>query len=561
MVPGRHWLTFGLRRIATLGYFCKYRASPLSRTASRYQLSISHLDIQNKEEIAVVHMNINEVLKSKIVKVYRQDELYQEIMTNSKKAMAFEIVDDLVLRKSKNKVKQLCIPDDEEIKIVVLQNHHDAVTTAHPGTYRTYMKIKQWFWWPNMKSEIISYVKTCQVCLRHKSSSQKKQGMMKSLPIPQQCWESVSMDFITQLPESEGYDAIANCVCRLSKRAVYIPTQTDITAEGYAKLFFNHVVRTYGIPKEIISDRDSKFISKFWKSLMEIMGIKLAMTVAHRAQGDGQVERQNRVLEDSLRCFVSFHGKDWSAYLPAIEYAHATLVASTTGYSPFYLDTGRLPRDPMIEFDGLTSIQHLNEFAYKFAKERQVIITQAKKSMKRAQERQAEYYNKKRSPEEFDKGDWVLLATENLNLFHATNNPKVKSRKLAPRYIGPYCITRKLSRLNYEHQLPKTMPRLHKVFNIEHLKRCPGNPVQFSRRPLRKIAPVIIDAQGQELHIVEALQKFHVYCKKREFLVKWAGLPESENTWEYESTIKHVSHWQELLKDFKLQLQVNRGRV
>ena len=95
------------------------------------------------------------------------------------------------------------------------------------------------------------------------------------------------------------------------------------------------VVRHHGLPEVIISDRDSKFTSNFWKSLMRIMGVKLSMTTAHRAQADGQTERQNFVLEDALRCMISYQGSDWSHYLGTTEYAHATLVSASTGFSPF----------------------------------------------------------------------------------------------------------------------------------------------------------------------------------------------------------------------------------
>ncbi|KAF0775949.1 hypothetical protein AaE_000351 [Aphanomyces astaci] len=95
----------------------------------------------------------------------------------------------------------------------------------------------------------------------------------------------------------------------------------------------------------MISDRDPKFTSTFWKSLMEIMDIRQAMNTAGRAQADGATERQNRTLEDALRCQVSYLGQDWVDHLPTIEYAHQGLVQASTGLTPFKVDTGRKLRD------------------------------------------------------------------------------------------------------------------------------------------------------------------------------------------------------------------------
>ncbi|GMF40796.1 unnamed protein product [Phytophthora lilii] len=140
------------------------------------------------------------------------------------------------------------------------------------------------------------------------------------IPTPAECWEVVSMDFIMGLPASEGFDAIFVAVDKLSKRAKYAPTYSTANAQDTANLFFDAVVKHHGLPKVIISDRDSKFISDLWKSLMKLMVVKLSMTSAHRAQADGQTERQNLVLEDALRCTVSYHGDDWVKHLGTKEY-------------------------------------------------------------------------------------------------------------------------------------------------------------------------------------------------------------------------------------------------
>ncbi|KAF0764457.1 hypothetical protein AaE_003064 [Aphanomyces astaci] len=132
----------------------------------------------------------------------------------------------------------------------------------------------------------------------------------------------------------------------------------------------------------IISDRDPKFTSTFWKSLMEIMDIRQAMTTAGRAQADGATERQNRTLEDALRCQVSYLGQDWIDHLPTIEYAHQGLVQTSTGLTPFEVDTGRKLRNPAV-----SSSLPKNDFAKNFAEHRKEVIRMAHENLTKAQKR------------------------------------------------------------------------------------------------------------------------------------------------------------------------------
>ncbi|KAG2887218.1 hypothetical protein PC119_g19808 [Phytophthora cactorum] len=200
--------------------------------------------------------------------------------------------------------------EDRKLRLDVIHNAHDAAIMAHPGIRRAQLAAAQWYFWPNMDLGIKAYVQSCESCMRYKSSTGRKTGKLQPIPLPATCWDVVSTDFITHLPVSDGFDAIMVVDDKLSKRPVYIPTHTTATAEDTAKLFFNNVIRYYGIPSTIISDRDPKFTSKFWTALVNLMKVKTAMTTAHRAQADGQTERQNRTLEDSLRCCISYHGND-----------------------------------------------------------------------------------------------------------------------------------------------------------------------------------------------------------------------------------------------------------
>ena len=129
--------------------------------------------------------------------------------------------------------------------------------------------------------------------------------------VPQGPWESVSMDFITQLPKTaSGYDAILVVVDRLIKMARFVPTTTDVSAKEIAALFLREVFRMFGMPQELITDRDPRFTGKFFAEVCRLLGVKQCLSTAYHPQSDGQTERMNRVLEDMLRHYVNPRGTD-----------------------------------------------------------------------------------------------------------------------------------------------------------------------------------------------------------------------------------------------------------
>ncbi|DBA03764.1 TPA: hypothetical protein N0F65_005654, partial [Lagenidium giganteum] len=156
------------------------------------------------------------------------------------------------------------------------------------------------------------------------------------------------------------------------------------------------------------------------------MGVKLRMTTSYRAQADGQTERQNLILEDALRCMISYNGDDWSSQLATIEYAHATLVHSSTNLSPFEVDTGRKVNN-MIQQE----MQDVQDYASKFATDRRKLVELARKNLLAAQERRKKYYDRKRREIKFSIGDLVMLDTKNLSLKHASAHTELKKAKLA----------------------------------------------------------------------------------------------------------------------------------
>nr|CCA16567.1 Putative retroelement putative [Albugo laibachii Nc14] len=277
----------------------------------------------------------------------------------------------------------------------------------------------------------------------------------------------VSMDFVVGLPVSKGYDAILTVVDKLSKHARYIPTHTMADAAEVARTFFDGVIRHHGLPQVIISARDPIFTSKFWRSLMQLMGLKLSMTTAHRAQSDGQTERQNLLLKDALRCMVSYHGNHWVNHLGTIEYAHATLISTSTKLSSFQIDTGRQPYSvTQTEVSTPQRPVSIVEYAQKFVEERKQLIQLARKNLLGAQTRQKKYYDKQRREVEFHERDKVLLDTRHLPLKVSATGAKELKSKLAAKRIGPFRIIEMISQNVAKFHLPPSLSHLHLTFNI-----------------------------------------------------------------------------------------------
>jgi len=159
------------------------------------------------------------------------------------------------------------------MKDVLLKECHDGLLAGHGGVKRTTTFLKKSYYWPNLKDDAEEYVKICLICQQNRTLNKKQAGLLQPLPILEGPWESVSMDFMVSLPPSRGFDAIMVVVDRFSKMAHFIPTKDNATTQETGRLFFTHVFKHHGLPKEIVSDRNPKFTSKFWQALWKQIGL------------------------------------------------------------------------------------------------------------------------------------------------------------------------------------------------------------------------------------------------------------------------------------------------
>ena len=348
------------------------------------------------------------------------------------------------------------------------------------------------------------------------------------------------MDFIVQLPTTKsGYDAIVVFVDRLTKRAVFCPTHTTVTAPGVAKIFFDNIFRHHGLPRIIISDRDAKFTSNFWRALFQQLGTKLSMSTAFHPQTDGQTERMNRTLEEMLRAYSTYNQDQWDQYLPAAEFAYNNAKQISTGHTPFELDCGQHPLTPAALATKVTNVPAADDFAQHWEN----MINMAKDALMIAQDRQSKYANQHRRHLTYQVGDKVMLSARNIN------NPVDKqrpTRKLSPKYLGPYTITDIISPTAYRLDLPANM-RIHNVFHVSMIKPYNETSEDFER-PTPPPAIILPDTNEEEFEVDTILDKC-IIRGKPQYLVKWKGYPLHDATWE---PANHLENAAQKVNEFEL---------
>src|SRR5882672_7747854 len=246
--------------------------------------------------------------------------------------------DILVLYRGK-----IYVPRDSQLRLDIVKAHHDYPVAGHPGRWKTTELIAHNFWWPRMGRYIADYVKGCDLCNHMKTFPTSPTGKLMPNRIPDRCWQVILVDLITELPPSRGYDAIMVVVDHLYKRTHVIPTTSDVTAARVAKLFRDHVWKLHGLPEAVISDRGTQFVSNFTQSLSQLLGIRVAASMAYHLQMDGQTEWVNQEVEQFLRLFVNQQQDDWYEWLAIAEFAYNDRIHASTCSSPFMMDTIQNP--------------------------------------------------------------------------------------------------------------------------------------------------------------------------------------------------------------------------
>jgi hypothetical protein len=466
--------------------------------------------------------------------------VYQQVVAEQE-VVPFKLINGLLYHTKQGR-DRLYVP--ASMQQAVLREAHDCVVSGHFGVHKTLGRLVPVVFWPRLDRSVRDYIRTCDSCQRNKPSNLQPPGLLQSLPIPDHNWDSVSMDFVVALPKTpDGNDAIMVVVDRLSKMAHFVPATTDMTAEGCARLFFDEVFRLHGLPTSVVSDRDPKFTSVFWRTLFGFTGTKLAMSTAYHPQTDGQTERLNRTLEEMLRSYVAYDMRDWDVLLPAVEFAYNSSVQASTKHTPFYLNYGYRPRHPL---DMLVPVRDGGSpEAAVFLERIQKAAASAKENLVAAQQRQAAYYNQGHRELTFAVGDKVLLSSEALTMLSERDRPSDKFRSL---FQGPLEVVKVVSPLAYKLKMPPES-QAHDVFSVKFLRPYHEDTQAPDRQSgPAQVQPLFHDDDGVPMWEVAKIRKERtLQGGGKAYLTHYSGFPRASDSWQPAINVEHTVAFQQFL--------------
>ena len=358
------------------------------------------------------------------------------------------------------KESKLCLPNCSMRELLVREAHGGGLM-GHFGVKKTLDILHEHFFWPKMKRDVNRICGRCITCRKAKSKV-LPHGLYTPLPVPSEPWVDISMDFVLGLPRTKrGRDSIFVVVDRFSKMAHFIPCHKTDDATNIADLFFREIVRLHGVPRSIVSDRDVKFLSYFWKVLWGKLGTKLLFSTTCHPQTDGQTEVVNRTLTQLLRTVVHKNLKTWEDCLTFIEFAYNRTMHTTTSYSPFEIVYGFNPLTPLdlmpLPVDGRSSLD-----GQKKAESMKSLHERVRLQIAQKNERVASQANKGRRRVIFEPGDWVWVHMRKERF------PAHRRTKLHPRGDGPFQILEKINDNAYKVDLPGEY-KVSATFNVSDL--------------------------------------------------------------------------------------------
>ena len=252
-------------------------------------------------------------------------------------------------------------------------------------------------------------------------------------------------------------------------------------------------MKYFGLPKEIISDRDARFIGKFWVELFKLLGSELKFSTANHPQTDGQTERVNALLEEYLRRFVTASQKNWVDLLDTAQFCYNIHRSSSTGVSPFELAIGLQPRVPLEV--AKQNIGQVNPAAHRLARSRQEVLEEARESLEKAARRMKKYADRNRRPVEFQVGDQVLLKLT--PQIWKKVSTKTRHISLIPKYDGPFEVLKRVGQVAYRLKLPDRL-KLHPTFHVSFLKPYHGD-LDTARVQRQRAQPSVIKEFDQQV--------------------------------------------------------------
>jgi hypothetical protein len=456
---------------------------------------------------------IQEVVNSYANDVEAQ-ELLAQLAVQSPDEQGFTLHQGVIRHHGK-----LWIGENTALRTKLISALHNSAVGGHSGSTATYHRLKKLFSWRGLKSDVDDFVRQCQVCQHSKHEHCKIAGKLQPLPVPDEPWQDITLDFVTGLPKSDGCDTILVVVDRLTKFAHFIPLRHPFSAPQVATALWDNVIKLHGVPQSIVSDRDCIFTSAVWRGIFATMGTKLLFSTAYHPQTDGQTERVNQCLEMYLRSAIQDKPRQWRRWLPTAEFWYNSSHHASLNCSPFKALYGREANlGGMLQWSGSDTVGgEMDWLAHTEALRAQ---------LQRAQTRFKKKADRNRTEREFAVGEHVLLKLQPYAQSTVANRP---CAKLAYKFFGPFAVEEKFGKLAYKLTLPPDS-RIHPVFHVSQLKPfTPDYSPVFAELPR---PPDLSVADTFPVAILDRRMVKKGSAVLVQIKVLWDALPESAATWE-----------------------------
>ncbi|KAG8235303.1 hypothetical protein J437_LFUL014942 [Ladona fulva] len=334
-----------------------------------------------------------------------------------------------------------------EHRSALLEENHDNPTGGHLGLYKTYNRLRRFYFWPSMKGDVSRHIKRCKSCQQYKTERKKNAGEMqpKDLTPP---WSIVATDIVGPLPRSRtGHRYVLVFLDTATRWPIAIPLRR-VTSEDVAKALLNDVINHWGCPEVLLADNGPQFRSKILRRACEAYGIQLLHTTPYHPRAN-PTERCIQTLKTMIAIHCRGSQKTWDENIPHLMFTLRTARQETTGFSPAYLNLGRELRAPNEAFRELSDANRAPFEPSSYHQNLKDRLTKcydsAKNQMRQASQRQARYFNLRRRNVDFPVG--ALVWRRNHVLSDAA---KSRSAKLEPKFIGPFKVRRKATPTVYE---------------------------------------------------------------------------------------------------------------
>ncbi|KAK5854605.1 hypothetical protein PBY51_004785 [Eleginops maclovinus] len=334
---------------------------------------------------------------------------------------------------------QLLVPQSR--REMIFQAAHHNPMSGHLGYDKTLHRIMARFYWPGIRADVKRWCASCSECQLVNPPATPK-APLRPLPLIEVPFERVGMDLIGPLDRSaRGYRFVLVLVDYATRYPEAVPLR-NISAKSVAQALF-HIISRVGIPKEILTDQGTSFMSRTLRELYELLGVRSIRTSVYHPQTDGLVERFNKTLKNMVRKFVHEDSRNWDKWLDPLLFAVREVPQSSTGFSPFELLFGRKPRGVLDLFkenweEGPSTSKNEIQYVMDLRAKLHSLGQLSRENLLQAQERKQRLYNRGSKLRQFSPGDKVLVLLP------------TSSSKLLAKWQGPFVVTRRVGDVDYE---------------------------------------------------------------------------------------------------------------